>query len=131
MASIFSKIIVGDIPSYKILEDDNFIAILDAFPLVAGHCLVIPKNETDYIFDMDDTSLGEIMIFAKKVAKAIKLSVHCTKIGVSVVGLEVPHAHIHLIPIVSVSDMNFSKPKLKLTDAEMQKISDKIKSKLT
>ena len=130
MATIFSKIISGEIPAYKILENDQFLAFLDVFPLAKGHALVIPKNETDYIFDIDDKELGEMMVFAKKVSKAIKSAFPCSKIGVSVVGLEVPHAHIHLIPINQVSDMNFSKPKLSFTKEEMESMAESIKSYL-
>jgi len=130
MATIFSKIISGEIPAYKILENDRYLAFLDVFPLAKGHALVIPKNETDYIFDIDDKELGEMMVFAKKVSKAIKIAFPCAKIGVSVVGLEVPHAHIHLIPINQVSDMNFSKPKLSFTKEEMESMAESIKSYL-
>ena len=130
MATIFSKIISGEIPAYKILENDRYLAFLDVFPLAKGHTLVIPKKETDYIFDIDDKELGEMMVFAKKVANAIKSAFPCEKIGVSVVGLEVPHAHIHLIPINQVSDMNFSKPKLSFTKEEMESMAESIKSYL-
>lgn len=128
MASIFSKIVTGDIPCHKVYEDDQFLAFLDVFPLVKGHTLVIPKVEIDYIFDIDDAMLGEMLIFSKKVAHAIKKTIPCVKVGVSVVGLEVPHAHIHLIPIHSVHDMNFSLPKLKLENSEMTEIATAIKS---
>jgi histidine triad (HIT) family protein len=130
MASIFTRIIQGEIPAYVLAETDKFVAILDAFPLVPGHALVIPRDEIDYIFDIDNGDLGEMMIFGKKIAHAIQAAVPCTKVGVSVVGLEVPHAHIHLIPIDSVADMNFSKPKLKLAPEEMQKIAASIKAHL-
>lgn len=130
MATIFSKIISGEIPAYKILENDRYLAFLDVFPLAKGHALVIPKNETDYIFDIDDKELGEMMVFAKKVANAIKSAFPCEKIGVSVVGLEVPHAHIHLIPINQVADMNFSKAKLSFPKEEMENIAESIKSYL-
>jgi histidine triad (HIT) family protein len=130
MATIFSKIISGEIPAYKILENDQFLAFLDVFPLVKGHTLVIPKKEIDYIFDIDDKELGEMMVFAKKVANAIKSAFPCEKIGVSVVGLEVPHAHIHLIPINQVADMNFSKAKLSFPKEEMENIAESIKSYL-
>ncbi len=113
MATIFSKIVKGEIPAWKIAEDERFFAFLDINPLAMGHTLVIPKKETDYIFDIDDAELADMMVFAKKVAKAIKKVVPCTKMGVTVIGLEVPHAHIHLIPINSIYDMDFSKPKLK------------------
>ena len=130
MATIFSKIISGEIPAYKILENDQFLAFLDVFPLVKGHTLVIPKREIDYIFDLDDKELGDMMFFAKKVSNAIKSAYPCKKIGVSVVGLEVPHAHIHLIPINEVADMNFSKPKLSFTKEEMESMAESIKSYL-
>ena len=128
MATIFSKIISGEIPAFKILENDRFLAFLDVFPLVQGHTLVIPKVETDYIFDINDKDLGDMMVFAKNVSKAVKSAFPCSKIGVSVVGLEVPHAHIHLIPINQVSDMNFSKPKLSFTKEEMESMAESIKS---
>jgi len=128
MASIFSKIVAGEIPCYKILEDDQFLAFLDVFPLVQGHTLVIPKIEIDYIFDMDDPILMDMMVFTKKVANAIKKVIPCTKVGVSVVGLEVPHAHIHLIPMNHVAEMNFSKPKLTISSSDMEEIAAKIKA---
>jgi len=127
MATIFSKIIAGDIPSYKILEDDNFLAFLDVFPLKPGHTLVIPKIETDYIFDIDDDMLAHMMVFSKKVANAIKLAIPCTKVGVAVIGLEVAHAHIHLVPITKVSDINFANSKLTLTPQEMEEVAASIK----
>jgi histidine triad (HIT) family protein len=130
MSSIFSRIVAGEIPCYKIHEDDHFLAFLDVFPLVKGHTLVIPKKEIDYIFDIDDEKLAEMMVFSKKVAKAIKKTIPCQKVGVSVIGLEVPHAHIHLIPMNNVSEMNFSQPKLKLESSEMEKIAADIKANL-
>lgn len=130
MNSIFTKIINGEISSYKILENDKFLAFLDVFPLVKGHCLVIPKNEVDNIFDLENDELAELHIFSKTVAKAMELSFDCKKIGVSVIGLEVPHAHIHLIPMNSVSDMNFAKEKLSFSKDEMIKIQALIKSNL-
>ena len=130
MPSIFSRIVAGEIPCFKIHEDDHFLAFLDVFPLVKGHTLVIPKKEIDYIFDIDDEKLAEIMVFSKKVAKAIKKTIPCQKVGVSVIGLEVPHAHIHLIPMNNVSEMNFSQPKLKLESSEMEKIAADIKANL-
>lgn len=130
MPSIFSRIVAGEIPCYKIHEDDHFLAFLDVFPLVKGHILVIPKKEIDYIFDIDDEKLAEMMVFSKKVAKAIKKTIPCQKVGVSVIGLEVPHAHIHLIPMNNVSEMNFSQPKLKLESSEMEKIAADIKANL-
>ncbi len=127
MASIFSKIVKGEIPAYKVAENDKFLAFLDIFPLAKGHTLVIPKQEIDYIFDIDDELLGEYMIFAKKVAKAIEKVIPCERVGVAVVGLEVPHAHIHLIPINNVDDINFAKPKLKLPESEFEKIAESIR----
>lgn len=127
MASIFSKIVTGEIPCYKIAETEDYLAFLDVFPLVKGHTLVIPKKEVDYIFDMEDADLAELNIFAKKVAKAVKQAIPCTRIGVSVIGLEVPHTHIHLIPMNAVSDMNFAKDKLKIEAAEMEQIAESIR----
>lgn len=114
MKSIFKRIIDKEIPSYIIAEDDKHIAILDVNPLREGHTLVIPKKEVDYIFDMNDDDLSNLIVFAKKVSKQIKSNISCTKVGMTVVGLEVPHAHIHLIPIDSIEDMNFSRPKIKI-----------------
>ena len=129
MASIFTKIVRGEIPCNKIAEDDNFLAFLDIFPLAKGHVLVIPKSETDYIFDIQDQEYQDLWVFAKKVAKAIDQAIPCERVGVAVIGLEVPHAHIHLIPLQSVEDINFSRPKLKLEPAELEAIAEKIKSK--
>lgn len=129
MSTIFSKIVNGEIPCYKVLEDEKFLAFLDVFPLVKGHTLVIPKQEVDYIFDLEDSDLADLHIFAKKVARLLKKAIPCRKIGVSVIGLEVPHAHIHLIPMNNVSDMNFSSPKLSFTKEEMQSTLDNILSK--
>ena len=126
MSSIFSQIISGKIPCYKIAEDDNHIAFLDIFPITKGHILVVPKKETDYIFDLNSKAYSDLWLFAKKVAIAQKKVIKCNRIGVSVVGLEVPHAHIHLIPINNISDMDFSKPKLKLSSKEFSRISRKI-----
>lgn len=126
MASIFSKIIAGDIPSYKCAENDRFYAFLDINPLVKGHTLVVPKKETDYIFDMSDEELAAFTVFAKRVAIAIKKAFPCKKVGMAVLGLEVPHAHIHLVPMHSEGDLNFSNPKLKLTDEEFKEIAQKI-----
>jgi len=131
MASIFSKIISGDIPSYKIAENEKFYAFLDINPLAKGHTLVIPKNETDYIFDVEDKELGELMIFAKKVGLAIEKVVDCKRIGVTVIGLEVPHAHIHLIPLNTLYDMDFKQPKLSFTDEENKELSNKIRETYT
>jgi histidine triad (HIT) family protein len=124
MATIFSKIAAGEIPSYKVAENDKFYAFLDINPLVKGHTLVIPKQEVDYIFDLSDEDLAEMQVFAKKVAAAIKSAFPCIKVGQAVIGLEVPHAHIHLIPIQKESDMLFSNPKLKLTAEEFKEIAE-------
>jgi histidine triad (HIT) family protein len=129
MASIFSKIVNGEIPCYKVAEDERFLAFLDIFPIAAGHVLVIPKDETDYLFDLEDPDYSGLMLFSKRVALAIKRAIPCKKVGVAVLGLEVPHAHIHLIPLNSESDINFSKPKLKLTPDEFTAISSGIATK--
>lgn len=126
MATIFTKIINGEIPSYKIAEDDNCFAFLDINPLAAGHTLVIPKKEIDYIFDIDDETLSKLTLFAKKVASAIEKVVPCQRIGVAVIGLEVPHAHIHLVPINGVHDIDFSKPRVQLTTEEFSDLANKI-----
>ena len=126
MASLFTKIINGEIPSYKCGENEKFYAFLDINPVQKGHTLVVPKKETDYIFDIADDELGDMMVFAKQVAKAIERVVPCVKIGVAVIGLEVRHAHIHLVPMQSEKDMNFSNPKLGLAGEEMQAIADRI-----
>ena len=128
MATIFSKIISGDIPSYKIAEDDKFYAFLDINPMAKGHTLVVPKQETDYIFDLDDDMLGEMVIFSKRVAKAIEKAISCKRVGVMVIGLEVPHAHIHLVPIQREGDLNLTNPKIKLINDEFVEIAEKIKS---
>lgn len=130
MASIFSKIIAGDIPSYKILEDDRFFAFLDINPLAKGHTLVVPKVETDYLFDVEDELLAGMMVFAKKVARAIDKTMDCKRVGVAVLGLEVPHAHIHLVPINGLHDIEFSKPKLQLNKEEFTEIAAAITSAL-
>ncbi len=124
--SIFSKIIAGEIPSYKIAEDENFYAFLDVFPLVKGHVLVVPKVEVDKIFDLPDTYLSSILIFAKPIAKAIELSFDCKRCGISVVGIEVPHAHVHLVPINNANDLNFTRDKLKLSSEEFKSIQEMI-----
>ena len=129
MSSIFTKIINGEIPCHKIAENDKFLAFLDVFPLVHGHILVVPKKETDYIFDIDDTDLSEMMVFAKKIAKAQKAAITCKRIGVAVIGLEVPHAHIHLVPMNTANDLNFTHPKLKPTQEELTEIASRIISK--
>jgi histidine triad (HIT) family protein len=128
MSSIFTKIIRGEIPSYRIAEDDRFFAFLDINPVSKGHTLVIPKQETDYLFDLNPVLLGDLMQFAQKIAKALKQTVVCNRIGVVVMGLEVPHAHIHLIPMNSEADIDFRKPKLKLTPEEFTVLADNIKS---
>ncbi|HEY0029614.1 MAG TPA: HIT family protein [Bacteroidia bacterium] len=130
MASIFSKIISGEIPCHKIAENDKFLAFLDVFPLVHGHVLVVPKTEIDYIFDIDDEDLSEMMVFAKSIAKAQKAAIACKRIGVAVIGLEVPHAHIHLVPMNTVNDINFTQPKLKPNPEELSEMASKIKAKL-
>lgn len=124
--SIFTKIAEGEIPSYKCAENEEFYAFLDINPLVKGHTLVIPRREVDYIFDMEDDELARFQVFAKKVAVAIKSAFPCVKVGQAVLGLEVPHAHIHLVPMQSEKDMNFSNPKLQLSSEEMAAIADKI-----
>jgi histidine triad (HIT) family protein len=126
MASIFTKIVQGEIPSYKIAEDESYYAFLDIFPLAKGHTLVIPKKEVDYVFDLDDETLAGLNLFAKRVAKAIDKTIDCKRVGVVVLGLEVPHAHIHLIPLNNESDASFSKPKLKLSEQEFKDIAEKI-----
>jgi len=126
MATIFSKIIKGEIPCYKIAENDKFFAFLDINPLAKGHTLVVPKQEIDYIFDIDDDLIKEYMVFAKRVARAVKKVIPCQKIGVTVIGLEVPHAHIHLVPIESIYDMDFKRNKLQLTKTEFEDIASRI-----
>lgn len=126
MATIFSKIVAGEIPSYKVAENDRFYAFLDINPLVKGHTLVIPKREVDYIFDLSDEELAAMHVFAKHVARAIQKAFPCRKVGVAVLGLEVPHAHIHLVPMQNEKDMIFSNPKLKLTDDEFKAIAQSI-----
>ena len=126
MSSIFSKIVNGDIPCYRVAEDDLFLAFLDVNPLVQGHVLVIPKQEVDYVFDLEDDLLAGLTLFAKKVAIKMKRVFPCDLIGVAVIGLEVPHAHIHLMPINSIADMDFSKPKKKFDSSELEKIAKSI-----
>ena len=128
MATVFSKIIGGEIPAHIIAENDRFLAFLDIMPLKEGHTLVIPKNEVDYIFDMDDVQLADMIVFAKSVASKIERAFPCKRVGVSVIGLEVPHAHIHLIPINTIDDMNFSKPKLSIPSERLAEIAESIKS---
>lgn len=126
MAGIFSKIVAGEIPSYRIHEDDRYYAFLDINPLAEGHTLVIPKVETDYLFDLEDELLADMMVFAKKVARAIDKTIDCKRVGVAVLGLEVPHAHIHLVPINSLYDIEFSRPKLNFSDEEFRATAAKI-----
>ena len=130
MASIFTKIINGEIPSYKIAENDKYIAILDAFPLVEGHVLVIPKKEVDKIFDLDKETYLGLMDFSYEIAQAIDKAIPCLRVGVAVVGLEVPHVHVHLVPLNTMQDINFSNPKLQLSAEKMIEIADNIKSYL-
>lgn len=124
--TIFSKIIAGEIPSYKIAEDENFFAFLDIFPLREGHTLVIPKVETDKFFDLDDKYLSGMLVFAKPIAHAIEKAFRCNRCGISVVGIEVPHAHIHLIPINSANDLNFAQPKMEVSKEDLKKAQEKI-----
>lgn len=128
--TIFSKIIAGEIPSYRIAENDKFFAFLDIFPLREGHVLVVPKNETDKLFDLPDDYLSEILLFAKPIAHAIEKAFNCNRCGISVVGLEVPHAHIHLIPINSANDLNFTQAKAKASDESLKKVQEKILANL-
>ena len=130
MSSIFSKIVAGDIPAYKVAESNEFLAFLDIAPLAEGHLLVIPKKEVDNLFDLDDETYTGLMIFAKIIATAMKKAIPCNRIGVTVIGLDVPHAHIHLIPINGGNDMNFTRPKLKFTPEEFEAIAEKIKAEL-
>lgn len=127
MPTIFSKIISGEIPCYKIAESEKYLAFLDINPLAKGHTLVIPKQETDYIFNINDEELAGLHLFAKKIAKAIEKAVSCKRIGMAVIGLEVPHAHIHLIPINHVGDINFSNPKLSFSKSEMEQVAERIR----
>ena len=127
MASIFTRIIKREIPAYIVAEDDNHIAILDINPLVKGHTLVIPKKEIDYLFDLDDASFAQLNLFGKRVARAIESVIPCLRIGMAVVGLEVPHIHIHLVPLNSMGDINFAKPKLRLQAEELELIAQRIK----
>ena len=130
MPSIFSKIVKGEIPCYEVAENENCIAFLDIFPLAKGHTLVIPKKEIDYIFDMQSDEYIELWAFAQKVAKAQKKVIPCERIGVAVIGLEVPHAHIHLVPINGISDIDFSKPKLQFSKEEMEQVASEMASLL-
>jgi histidine triad (HIT) family protein len=128
MATIFSKIINGEIPCYKVAENDKFLAFLDILPVAKGHCLVIPKREIDYYFDLDNETLSEINVFAKEVAIKIKKVVPCLKVGTAVIGLEVPHAHIHLIPMNSIGDINFQKERVKMSPDEFAQLAEEIKN---
>jgi histidine triad (HIT) family protein len=130
MASIFTKIINREIPGQIIAEDDQYIAFLDITPLVPGHTLVVPKKETDYIFDLDDNALAGLNLFAKKVSHAIRKAMPCKRIGVAVIGLEVPHTHVHLVPINDADDLNFTRPKLKPTKEELAEVAEKIRKQL-
>lgn len=128
MATIFSKIISGEIPCHKIAENEKFLAFLDISPLREGHTLVIPKNEVDYIFDLPSTDLGEMLLFCEPIAKKIQKVIPCRRIGISVIGLEVPHAHIHLVPIDSADDLNFTRPKLQLSQEKLKVIAEQIRN---
>lgn len=130
MATIFSRIIKGEIPCYKIAENDDYFAFLDINPLHAGHTLVVPKRETDYIFDLEDEYLAGMVVFSKKIAVAIRKEIPCNRIGVAILGLEVPHAHIHLVPMDTMDDINFKNPKLKFSPEEFKAIAAKISSKV-
>jgi histidine triad (HIT) family protein len=131
MASIFSKIIDGSLPSYKIAEDDQFIAFLDIAPLVKGHVLIVPKVEIDKFYDLDPSFLSKWLVFAQPIAKAIEAAIPCKRVGMSVVGIEVPHAHLHLVPLNSADDLNFTRPKIKLSSVEFETIQQAIKEKLS
>ncbi len=130
MPSIFTRIIQREIPGHIVAENDRFIAFLDIMPLVLGHTLVVPKKEVDYIFDMPDAELADLMVFAKSVAGAVRKAVPCQRIGVSVIGLEVPHTHVHLVPMNSADDVNFTRPKLKPTQEELAAVAEKIRAAL-
>ena len=131
MSSIFTKIINREIPGHIVAENEDFIAFLDVSPLVSGHTLVVPKKETDYIFDLDDQTLADLNIFAKKVAIAVKEVIPCLRVGVAVIGLEVPHTHVHLVPLNTMDDINFSRPKLSPSQEELAEVAEKIKSRLS
>lgn len=130
MATIFTKIVNGEIPCYKLAESDKFFAFLDINPLAKGHTLVIPKQETDYIFDLEDDILADMMIFAKRVARAIEKVVNCNRVGLAVLGLEVPHAHIHLVPINSEADISFSKARIEMSEEEFSMLAEDIRNKM-
>lgn len=131
MGNIFSKIVAGEIPCYKIAEDENYFAFLDIHPLTIGHTLVVPKREIDYLFDLEDKEISEIAVFSKKIAIALKKAIPCKRVGSAVIGLEVPHAHIHLIPIQKESDLLFSNPKLNLSTEQMEKTAAAIRMQLS
>lgn len=128
MPTIFTRIVNGEIPCHKIAEDDNYLAFLDITPLAEGHTLVVPKKEIDYIFDLDDEQLSGLILFAKKIAPAISQAIPCRRIGISVIGLEVPHAHVHLIPLNTMNDINFTREKLKPSQEELAKTAEKIRA---
>lgn len=128
--TIFSRIIAGEIPCYKIAESEKFFAFLDISPMTPGHTLVVPKIEEDYLFDLDDETIAGMMVFSKKIAKALKEAVPCVRVGVAVLGMEVPHAHIHLVPLLKESDLNFRNPKMKLSPEEMEETAKKIRALL-
>ncbi len=130
MATLFTKIIKGEIPCYKIAEDERYFAFLDINPLMAGHTLVVPKVETDYIFDLPDAELSGLVLFSRKVAMAIEKAIPCVRIGVAVIGLEIPHVHIHLVPMNQMADLNFKNPKLSFTPEEFSKIAKRISEKV-
>ncbi len=130
MVSIFTKIVKGEIPSYKVAENDRFFAFLDINPMAKGHVLVVPKEEIDYLFDLQDETLCEMIVFSKQIAKAIEKAIPCQRVGMMVIGMEVPHAHIHLIPINKESDMSLTNPRLKLSGDELQQIAQSIASKI-
>ncbi len=131
METIFTKIIKGEIPCYKVAENDQFFAFLDVSPLAKGHTLVVPKIQNDYIFDLEDATLSDMIVFSKKIAKAIEKTIPCLRIGVAVIGLEVPHTHIHLVPLNQIGDLDFKKEKLHLSKEEMSTIVSQISSKIT
>ena len=130
MATIFTRIIDGEIPCYKVAEDENYFAFLDINPLKAGHTLVVPKKEVDYVFDLDDKQLAGLILFSKKIATAIRIAFPCDRIGVAILGLEIPHAHIHLVPMDTMEDINFKNPKLKFSPEEFKEIATKISRKV-
>ncbi len=128
MASIFTRIVNGEIPAYKIAENEHFLAFLDVMPLVPGHTLVIPKKEIDYIFSLDDETYQQLWLFAKQISNAVQQAIPCKRIGIAVIGLEVPHAHIHLVPLNHVGDINFTQPKMKPSPEELAAVAEKIRS---